>query len=99
MKNQTNKATIKSSVKSAINNIEFNWVDVDEHNITDSIYLICFVRTPFGYYEIKRCDYPSVCYRLYFNDYAISEYVDDIDSLKSAAIDGYRMKLSKAFNI
>ena len=96
MKNQTNDTTIKSYVKSAIDNINFNWPDVDPTDITDDVYL---ATTPFGDYTIKKFDYPSVCYKLYFNDYAISDYVDSIDSLKSAAIDEYRMKLSNAFNI
>ena len=92
MKNQTNNA----SVKSAIDNIKFNWVDVYKHNTTDSAYQVCFVRTPFGYYTINRCDYPSVSYRLYFNDRPISDYVDNIDILKDAAIKEYKMKLSNA---
>lgn len=95
MKNQPNN----TSIKSAIDNIEFNWVDVDKHNISDNTYQVCFARTPFGDYTIKRCDYPSVCYKLYFNDRAISDYVDNIDLLKSAAINEYRMKLSNTFGI
>lgn len=99
MKNQTNIASIQTnSVKSAIDNINFNWADVDPY-ITDIADDVCLATTPFGDYTIKKFDYPSVCYRLYFNDYAISDYVDDIDSLKSAAIDIYRTKLSKVFNI
>lgn len=100
MKNQTNNTAIKSSVKSAIDNIvDFRWVDADPLLLNDIDNDFIFTLTPFGDYTIMKYDYPSVCYRLYFNDNAISNDVDDIDYLKKLALKDYQNKLFKVFDL